>query len=166
MRWPVILVRQAEKNAKKLTSRLAAIEFCTSMLRARHAVPYTYTFLRLQINTFSMEKSILFFHPKILLCWMLIFFFMQRWNNRRKIGFAVYSILIKAKTRSNMNTALIRALTNVTHDFACTLDPWQKKGTNDLSLDSTINVRQGRNKISKWIWYAFDSCQRQGQTWQ
>ena len=49
----------------------------------------------------------------------------------------------------------------MSHDFPCT-----KKETNDLSLASTFNVRQGRNKISKWIRYAFDSFQRQGQTWQ
>ena len=102
-------------------------------------------------------------------CW---FSFKQRWNNRWQIWFTVYSILIKAKARSNMNTALIRALTNV--KLCVSKISWlylyfgslTKKGINDLSLDSTFHVRQGRSKISKWIWYAFDSCQRQGQTWQ
>ena len=100
------------KNTKKLTFRLAAMEFCTSMLRATHAVPCTHTSLRLQIDTFSIKK-VFYFSTKRLCFAECLFYFMQRWINRRKIRFTGYSILIKAKARSNMNTALIRALTNV-----------------------------------------------------
>ena len=58
-------------------------------------------------------KKVFYFSTKRLCFAECLFSFMQRWINRRKIRFTVYSILIKAKARSNMNTALIRALTNV-----------------------------------------------------
>ena len=58
-------------------------------------------------------KKVFYFSTKRLCFAECLFSFMQRWINWRKIRFTVYSILIKAKARSNMNTALIRALTNV-----------------------------------------------------
>ena len=73
---------------------------------------YSYFFWGCKSIHFSTEK-VLYFSTKRLCfaeCW---FSFIQRWNNWQNIGFTVYSILIKAKAKSNMNTALIRALTNV-----------------------------------------------------
>ena len=137
------------KNTKKLTFRLAAMQFCTSMLSCHTRRPL-YSYFSQTANQYIFdEKKYSTFPPKDSA--LLTVYFLSCKDELTDEKFDLLYIRSWLKPRwgqiwTQLWSELWRTsncVYQISHDFACTLDPWQKRGQIILALTPLLTNAKG-----------------------